>query len=136
MKTAVLTKNRLDDFLDFPERLYEGDQKYTPFMRAELKKNLIRLLFEEKSYTGLMTTDDTGRICGRLIFTIDKNKQLKTDRCGFFYLYECVNDPHVSHDLLSMLETMLRQQGAEYISGPYWPFDRDNRRGFLFDFLR
>lgn len=131
MKVKKVTGADLARFVDFPDRLYRGDGNYVPFMKADLRKTLRRLLFTEGGYTALLAEDSRGRVLGRVLFTIDADKQLNTDRCGFFSLYECVDDLCVSRALLSQMREELRQQGAEYICGTYAPFDPDNRRGIL-----
>lgn len=118
-------------FVDFPETLYRGDDRYVPYMRRDLIRTLNDLVLRKKTYTALLATDGD-RILGRILFTVDKNKQLATDRCGFFSLFECVNDQKVCNLLLDETVSRLKQSGAEYLSGTYFPHDPDNRRGILY----
>lgn len=130
-KIIVVTKKELIKFIDFPDTLYINDDKYVPYMRADLKKTLKQLLFDEKSYTALLAVDENGKAHGRVLFTIDKNKQLKTDKCGFFALYDCEDNLETSRMLLGEMVRRLKEMGAEYVSGTYFPYDPDNRRGIM-----
>lgn len=126
-----VTQRTLGRFIAFPDRLYRADRRYVPYMKADLKRTLKHLLFEEQTYHALLALDGRGRVCGRVLYTIDSNKRAATDRCGFFSMYECVDDLTVSRALLSAMQTHLRALGAVMMEGPYFPYDQDNRRGFL-----
>lgn len=127
----VENKKELIRFVDFPDKLYKDDPNYVPYIRSDLISSLDKLLFAEKTYTALIALDSNKNVLGRVLFTIAKNKQLKTDRCGFFSLYECIDDTEVSSKLIGKMEEELRLLGAEYISGTYFPYDPDNRRGIM-----
>ena len=131
MEVKTVDKKRLNAFIDFPDQLYAGDDKYVPYMRADLKKTLTKLLFTERTYYAVMVTDG-GKTLARVLFTIAKNKQLKTDKCGFFSMFECVNNQKVCNALFDKTIEIMREHGAEYISGTYFPYDQDNRRGILY----
>ncbi len=131
MKVVEVNKKKLMDFIDFPDRLYAGDSNYVPYMRGDLKKTLNKLVIERKKYTALVVVDDNNKVLGRVLFTIGKDKQLKTDKCGFFSLYECIDNLEVSRLLLGEMSARLQSLGAEYISGTYFPHDPDNRRGIM-----
>lgn len=131
MKIVKVEKNTLNKFLDFPDRLYANDSNYVPYMRADLKKSLTKLIIERQKYTALIALDDKDQVVGRVMFTIGKDKQLKTDKCGFFSLYECIDDNDISSMMLGEMFNMLKEQGAEYVSGTYFPHDPDNRRGIM-----
>ncbi len=131
MKTELVTKKTLGRFIAFPDRLYRTDRCYVPYMKADLKKTLTHLLFEKKTYYARLAVDGSGRVCGRVLYTIADNKNAATDKCGFFSMYECIDDAGVSHKLLADMEAHLRALGAVMMEGPYFPYDQDNRRGFL-----
>lgn len=130
----TVTPKTLIDFLTFPDWLYRNDPFYVPYFLADLKKTLSPVLFQSKTYTALLAREkESGQVLGRVLFTIEPSKQLHTDRCGFFSLYECVEDSKVSRALLEEMEKRLFDAGAEYFCGPFFPLDPDNRRGFLCD---
>ncbi|MBQ0038565.1 MAG: hypothetical protein KBS74_07850 [Clostridiales bacterium] len=131
MEIVSVDKKLIRKFVDFPDELYRDDACYVPYMKADLTRTLKKLLLEEKSYTALLALDDGGRVLARVLFTVARNKQLNTEKCGFFSMYECVEDDTVSHAILSRMRELLAAQGAEYISGTYFPYDQDNRRGIM-----
>lgn len=131
MKIIKVTSADVKRFVDFPDKLYHGDPNYVPYMRADLRRTLKKLLFDEATYTALLAENERGEVVGRVLFTIDRDKQLQTERCGFFSMYECIDDREVSRALLGEMRRILQEQGAEYISGTYFPYDQDNRRGIM-----
>lgn len=131
MRIEKVEKKTLNKFLDFPDKLYANDPNYVPYMRGDLKKSLTKLVIERQKYTALIALDDNEQVVGRVMFTIGKDKQLKTDKCGFFSLYECIDDNKVSSMMLGEMFAMMKEQGAEYVSGSFFPHDPENRRGIM-----
>lgn len=130
MQIVQVNNKLIKTFVNFPDKLYKGDDNYVPYMKADLVKTLKKLLLKDKTYTALLVKDGK-QVLGRILFTIDKNKQLRTEKCGFFSMFECVNNQQACNTLLDETIRLLKQQGAEYISGTYYPYDQDNRRGIL-----
>lgn len=130
MKIVQVNNKLIKTFVNFPDKLYKGDANYVPYMKADLTKTLKKLLLKDKTYTALLVIDGKQTL-GRILFTIGKNKQLRTEQCGFFSMFECVNNQQACSMLLDETIRILKQQGAEYISGTYYPYDQDNRRGIL-----
>ena len=126
-----LREKEINSFIDFGDALYRDDDRYVPFMRGDLKKTLKKLVFEKKKYCALCSFDPQGQMNGRILLTVGKNKQLKTEHCGYFSHFEVVNDQQVFNELMQAAEDTLRQMGAEYILGTFFPHDPDNRRGIL-----
>ena len=130
MQIVQVNKKLIKSFVNFPDKLYAGDEKYVPYMKGDLTKTLTKLLLKEKSYVALLAVEGK-QVLGRVLFTVSKNKQLNTEKCGFFSMFECVNDQSVCNAMLDEMVRILKQWGAEYISGTYFPYDQDNRRGIL-----
>ena len=130
MEIVKVTKSLIKKFVEFPYRLYQGDDKFVPYMQADQIKTLKKLLLKDKTYTALVAVENK-RILGRILFTVDKNKQLHTDKCAFFSMFECVDDQSVCNALLDETVKLAKQMGAKYLSGTYFPYDQDNRRGIL-----
>lgn len=130
MKVLEVDKKLIKTFVNFPSELYKNDPNFVPYMLADQTKVLKKLLIKDKTYTALLAMDGQ-KVLARVLFTVDKNKQLHTQKCGFFSMFECVNDQNVCNMLLDEMKRRLVAQGAEYISGTYFPFDQDNRRGIL-----
>lgn len=132
MQIVQVTKKLIKSFVNFPDQLYKGDDKYVPYMKGDLTKTLTKLLLQEQSYVALLAQQNN-KVLARVLFTVSKNKQLNTEKCGFFSMFECVNDQSVCNALLDEMVRILKERGAEYLSGTYFPYDQDNRRGILVD---
>ncbi len=130
MKIVQVDKKLINNFVDFPDELYECDANYVPYIKSDLCKTLHKLLLADKTYFALLAMDE-GRTLGRVLCTVDRNKQLNTDKCGFFSMFECVHDQTVCDMLLGEATRRLKQMGATHLSGTYYPYDQDNRRGIL-----
>ena len=130
MKVLYVDKKLIKTFVNFPDKLYAGDDNYVPYMKGDLTKTLSKLLLQDKTYTALLVVDGK-TVLARILLTVDKNKQLNTEKCGFFSMFECVDNQDACNLLLDESVKLLKLQGAEYISGTYYPYDQDNRRGIL-----
>lgn len=128
----VTNFRQLNAFLKVPQAIYRGDQLYVPYMKADLKRTLKKLLFEEKSYTALLA-EDGGKPVARVLFTVAPSKQLGLDRCGFFSHFECIDNRDCANLLLGKMFEILKGRGVSYVEGTYFPYDQDNRRGILVD---
>ena len=130
MKVLHVDKRLIKAFVDFPDRLYAGDENYVPYMKGDLTKTLNKLLLKDKTYDALLVVEGK-TVLARILLTVDKNKQLNTEKCGFFCMFECVDDQEACNLLLDESVKLLKDKGAEYVSGTYYPYDQDNRRGIL-----
>lgn len=130
MEILQVNKKLLKDFINIADSLYKEDNNYVPYMRADLKKTLNKLLFEDKTYFALLAKDN-GETLGRVLVTVAKNKQLNNELCGFFSMFECVNNQIACNALLDKAAEISKAHGANYICGTYFPYDQDNRRGIL-----
>ncbi len=130
MQVVQVNKKLLNPFINFPDRLYKGDDKFVPYMKADQRKTLKKLLFKDKSYTALLVFDGK-KVVARILLTMHPNKQLQTQNCCYFSMFECVDDQQTCNLLLDEAQKLAKNWGADCISGTYFPFDQDNRRGIL-----
>ena len=130
MEVLHVNKKLIKTFVNFPDKLYADDNNYVPYMKGDLTKTLNKLLLQDRTYSALLVVEGK-TVLGRILLTVDKNKQLNTDKCGFFSMFECVNDQQACNLLLNEAVKLLKERGAKYISGTYYPYDQDNRRGIL-----
>lgn len=130
MEVIQVTKKNLKKFIDFPDKLYRGDDNYVPYMRTDLKKTLNKLLFADKSYVALLAVDGKD-VLARVLLTVAKNKQLNNKSCAFFSMFECMKNQTACNALFDTATSLAKQHGAEYLCGTYFPYDQDNRRGIL-----
>ncbi len=130
MKIVQVDKKLIKKFVDFPDDLYQSDRNYVPYMKEDLVKTLKKLILEEKTYFALVAMEEN-RVLARVLCTVAKNKQLDTDKCGFFSMFECVHDQSVCNSIMNEAVARLKKMGATHLSGTYFPHDQDNRRGIL-----
>lgn len=128
-----ITENEIKKFIAFGDSVYASDPDYVPFMRRALAGELKKLVFRDRTYKALCSFDEQGRINGRVLLTLAHSKQLHSDRCGYFSHFEIVNDRDVFAELMDRALSELKAMGAEYVVGPFYPHDPDNRRGFVVD---
>ncbi len=124
-------KNQIKQFVLMADKIYKSDENYVPYMHKDLMKTLKKLLFVDKSYVGLMIEDE-GKIIARLVYTISRNKHKQEfEKSGFFALYECTNSQLASNMMFDFMVKDLKKQGVNYLEGPFFCADPDNRRGML-----
>ena len=129
MKAVQLTtKKQLKQFVKMPFFIYQNDDKFPPYMMHDLFKTLVKLVLVEKTYFAFGVYKD-GKMVARALCTIAPSRQLKLEKCGYFSHFECIDDQQVANLLLERLCSLLKEKGASYVEGTYFPFDQDNRRG-------
>ena len=128
-----LKPTEIDKFIDFGDELYKNDPNYVPYIRSDLKKTLKKLIFKRKKYKCICSFDESGKMNGRVLITIARNKQLNVEYCGYFSHFEVVNDQNVFNELMDSVQKSLKRNGAKYIVGSFFHHDPDNRRGILIE---
>lgn len=129
MKVKIINnKKELKKFINMPDSLYKGDKLYVPYMKSDLFKNLNKLVLIDKTYTALVV-EENNRYIARVLFTIHYSKQLKLDRCGFFSMFESINNHTCVKLLFDEVKKQFKIQNISYLEGTFYPYDQDNRRG-------
>ena len=129
MKVKIINnKKELKKFINMPDSLYKGDKLYVPYMKSDLFKNLNKLVLIDKTYTALVV-EENNKYIARVLFTIHYSKQLKLDRCGFFSMFESINNHTCVKLLFDEVKKQLKNQNISYLEGTFYPYDQDNRRG-------
>ena len=134
----VETKKDLNDFIQFPKKLYAK----CPYYVTDLDRD-IRNMFNPKKNAGLdfseiqafIAHDKLGKVKGRIVGIINHraNRKWKTRnvRFGFF---DFVDDIRVSSALLNAIVQWGKEQGMEYIQGPMGITDFDKEGMLIEDF--
>ncbi|MGM0395502.1 MAG: hypothetical protein ACQEP4_00425 [Bacillota bacterium] len=132
----VRTKKELNEFVNFPYKIYKHDNGWVPPIKGDYRK----YVKGEGNYLNQSGPNDkiiaikSGKVCGRLLVGINEhlnsNKGLKD---GYISLFECVNDQKVADMLLEYAEGWLLERGMEYVKGPLSIPGGDDNRGFLID---
>ncbi|MEZ6194276.1 MAG: N-acetyltransferase [Planctomycetota bacterium] len=108
-------------FIDFPYRLYRGEDRWVPPLRFDVKNRLDRRKnpFFDHSEAAYFLAWRDGRPVGR-IAAIDnrRHREFHGDRTGFFGWFDCEDDPAVAVALLDRARAWLRERGLDRVRGP------------------
>lgn len=115
-------KTQIEKFLSLSFRIYENIPQWVPPMRPDARKQLDPArnpFFEHSRAIFLLAEDDSGQAVGRLcVMNNRRYNELKNTQTGFFYLFESVDDHHVSGALFSAGLDWARRQGLNRMVGP------------------
>lgn len=129
MKVKIIkNKQELKKFINMPDDLYKCDKLYVPFMKKDLFKNLNKLMFIDKTYTGLVI-EKNNKYIARLLITVHYSKQLNLKECGYFSMFESINDNECVKLLFDEAIKILKKQNITHLEGTFYPYDQDKRRG-------
>ena len=125
---VISNKLELKKFINMPDELYIDDKFYVPFMKKDLFKNLNKLVFIDKTYIALVV-ENNNKYIARLLITVNYSKQLNLNKCGYFSLFESINDKECIKLLFDYAISILKKQNITHLEGTFYPYDQDNRRG-------
>lgn len=117
----VESKKQLQQFIDFPHDLYEGDPNYVPmlFMEQEALLNPKKSPFWLHSKAVYFLAKKDGKTLGRVAAIRNNNHIAFTGRQeGFFGFFDVVNDFEIAQKLLDTAADWLRKEGLGKMIGP------------------
>jgi len=123
------------EFILFPYRLYRDEPAWVPPLRSEEKHFLDkkRNPFFKNNQVELFLCRRGKVTLGRIAAILNRDHQRHHhDRCGFFGMFECVNDPGAAGKLLQAAADWLRENGADAMRGPA-SFSLNSIAGLLVD---
>lgn len=129
MITKVTSKKELHEFVYFVKDLYKDDPYYVYPLFFMQKRELSKLVLNDKTYHALLYKEND-LVKGRLLYTIDFSKKQDKNIC-YFNHFDCVNDTLVSRTLLKHMEEDMKTWGIDYSEGTFTPYDPDTRRGVM-----
>ncbi len=110
-----------DQFIDFQLRLYAGDPNFVLPIVAE-RRDFIdarRNPFLSHAEIGLFLAQREGRVVGRIAAVNDPHyNQFHNTECGFFGMFESIDDVEVAGGLLDAASSWVRSKGMKQIMGP------------------
>jgi hypothetical protein len=112
---------RRRQFILFPYRLYRQNPCWVPPLRSEEKKFLQKRHnpFLRDNEVELFVCRRGAEMQGRIAAILNRDHQRHHhDRCGFFGLFECANDPQVAEKLFRAAGAWLLEKGADTLRGP------------------
>lgn len=131
----VDTKKDMDAFVQFGNKLYEGNAYYVPDLEFDLRDT-----FDPKKNPGLEFSEiipfialDGDKIVGRIAGIINHNANKKWNVKNVrFSLIDFIDDRNVSKALLDAVEKWGKENGMTHIQGPMGITDFD-KEGMLID---
>lgn len=131
----VENKKQLAAFIDFPHKLFEGDNNYVPELHIAQRDLLTpgKHPFHDHSIMQLFLAYDGDTIKGRIAAILNNNhNKFKNVTEGFFGFYDLYNDAEVSKKLLNEAQQWLVSKGATKMIGPVNPSTNETA-GLLID---
>jgi hypothetical protein len=111
----------VEEFIDFPFRLYEGSPQWVPPFRAQMRKILLsnHPLFEH-SEAAFYLARRRGRTAGRIsVFENRRFNRYQDLRQARFYHFECADDDQAAAALLAAAGQWASRRGLTELRGPH-----------------
>jgi len=118
---AVTTKQDMEDFLQLPFSIYEGDPHWVPPVLSHQRKFLdpkTGPFFEVGEAQYFIAKDGervTGRLSAHLNFAYEKHHDADT---GFFGFFECIDDQDTADALFQAAADWVKARGKTKLHGP------------------
>ena len=123
------------EFIMFPFRLYRGDPCWVAPLIGDEKKFLLARSnpFLKDNPIELFLCRHGNETVGRIAAVLNRDHQRQHhDRCGFFGMFECVNDVQAADMLMQAAASWLRENGCDTLRGPT-SFSVNGIAGLLLD---
>ena len=122
----VKTRRQRNEFVDFPERLYEGDTNWCQPLKIEAHAsiNSSKHPFFKHGAAAHFLARREGQVVGRICVSDDPNYNAEhsspdqPSNVGCFGMFECIDDAEVARSLLNAAARWLRARGRTSIMGP------------------
>ncbi len=120
----VRTRKQQRQFLQFPWKLYRGDENWVPPLRGD-QKALVGYAphpFYRRNRAQTFLAYRHGDVCGRIaaILNHDHNEHHNEQR-GFWGFFECVDDQQAASALFDAVRSWFAEQGIDKLRGPMNP---------------
>ena len=132
------SKQRMDDFIAFPKKLYAGCPQYVPDLDMDVRETFKtgeNNLSEFSELQPFVAYDADGRTVGRVAAIINHraNEKWQTRNVRFGFI-DFIDDIRVSAALLQAVEQWGRERGMEHVQGPMGIYDFDKEGMLVEDF--
>jgi len=120
-KLDTTSRKQVDDFVNFPFRIYKNVKEWVPPILADIRTmlNKDKHPFYEHSVADFFIAKDGDEIIGRIgaLENINYNKHHDKKQCSF-YLFECEDDEKIASLLFDTAMEWAKKRGLDYILGP------------------
>ncbi len=123
------------EFVLLPYRFYRDDPCWVPPLIGEEKRFLLPASnpFLRNNPVELFLARRKGVTVGRVAAVLNNDHQRQhRDRCGFFGMFECADDPQAAEALIAAAGAWLRARGCDTLRGPA-SFSLNSVAGLLVD---
>ncbi|MFL0804328.1 MAG: hypothetical protein K6L81_11460 [Agarilytica sp.] len=112
--------NLLEEFIDFPWRLYHGDENWIPPRKDNLRYRLSNKhhFFDHGQARHFIAYDKNREILGRVTANINYRLIIEGEQIGHVGFFESIDDYSVTEALLDSAINYLHEQGVKTIWGP------------------
>lgn len=118
----TIKENDFKSFFEVPFSIYGSRFPHISYMKMDLERflSLENPLFRSANDFRYFTAEKNGQLAGRILAHIHHaaNETYSIQR-GYFGYFDCIDDQHVAHELLSRAENFLRTQGMNEIAGNF-----------------
>lgn len=134
MEIIEVKDKGINDFIEFPFRLYSKDPYYPTPLRKELKRDFSEANpFFKHAKVRFFVVKNGGLTVGRIVSIINRRHiQFHNEKAGFFGFFECIDDFGVARLLLDTVKADLKDNGMAVMRGPM-NFSTNEECGFLID---
>ncbi len=134
-KVDTTSKSQVNEFVNFPFKIYEGVKEWVPPIVSDIKLmlNKNKHPFHEHSDADFFVARKNGEMVGRIALIENKpsNKYHDTKQAAF-YLFETEDDKEVAEKLFEFSFDWVKKRGLNYLLGPKGLSSFDGY-GFLVD---
>jgi len=129
----VESKRDLNQFIDYPNKLYKGDPNYVAPLMVERKEffDSQKNPFFKFARVKLFLARKNGQICGRIATCVNyQHNEYHNELMGGFGFFDCPDDYEIVSTLLKVAMITLKKEGMEIMRGPL-NFSTNHECGFL-----
>jgi hypothetical protein len=134
---VVKTRKDLKEFIDFPSKLYQNNDYFTPYIFEDELKNLDPKINPANAYCDfcLFLAKKEGKIVGRVAAIINRfaNEKYQEKRIRFNRI-DFIDDAMVFDTLMGAVQTYGKDKGMTQMAGPLGYSDQDKEGLLTFGF--
>ena len=131
----VETPSQLDEFIEYPNRLYADCKQYVVPLKVERKEffDHERNPFYKTAKVKLFLAMRDGEVCGRIATCVNyTHNDYHQEKTGFFGFLDTPDDYDIASRLLKVAMITLKKEGMERMRGPM-NFSTNHEIGFLIE---
>ena len=120
-KVDTTSKNQVNEFVNFPFKIYEGVKEWVPPIVSDIKLmlNKNKHPFHEHSDADFFFARKNGEMVGRIALIENKPSNKYHDaKQAAFYLFETIDDKEVADKLFEFSFDWVKKRGLNYLLGP------------------